>query len=106
MLLDEVDELLVSDRSRTHDNHVLTEVVSLMEVSDHFSVDLADVIDVSENRLAHHVFPVDVEIDILHEGLLGVLVRGLELLPDRVFLILEVIVVIDAVADHVAEDFD
>ena len=75
-----------------------------MEVCDHLPVDLPDVVDVAEDRLAHHVVAIAIEVDILHESLLGVLVGRLKLLPDCVLLHLEVIAIVDAVAEHVAED--
>ena len=104
MLLNQVYELLVLHSTRANDNNVLSEVVPPVEVNDHLSVDLSDVVDVSEDWLAHHVLSVDVEVDILHEGLLGVLVDCLQLLPDCILLVLNMVVVVHTIAEHVSHD--
>ena len=106
MLLDEVDKHLMVNVTGTNDYHVLTEVVALMEVCDHVASDLTDVVDVAKNGLAHHVVFEHIEVDVLHEGLLGVLIRRLQLLPDRVLLELQQPVVVDTVTEHVAHDLD
>ena len=104
MLLNQVDKLLMIDGACSHNDDILTEIVPAVEVCHHVAIDLADVVNVTEDRLAHHVVSEDVEVDVLHQGLLGVLVGRLKLLPDRVFFHLEVEVVVHAVAEHVAED--
>ena len=106
VLFHEVDQLVVPDGARSHDHHVLAEVVPLVEFHDHVARDLADVVDIAEDGLAHHVLAEDVEVDVLHEGLLRVLVYCFQLLPDGVLLQLDVVAVIRAVAEHVAHDLD
>ena len=46
-----------------------------MEVNYHLTIDLADIIDVPKNWLAHHMLPVDVEVYVFHEGFLRVLIN-------------------------------
>ena len=72
-----------------------------MEVSDHVAIDHSDVIDVTEDGLAHHVVAIDVKVDVLHQGFFWILIRCLKLLPDSVFFHLQVIIVVHAVAEHV-----
>lgn len=64
------------DISSTNNNHIFAEIVSFVEINDHVAVDLSYVVNVSEDRLAHHVFSVDVVINIFHEGLFGILISG------------------------------
>ena len=47
MLLDQVYKLLMLDCSRAYNDHVFTKVIASVEVSDHFAIDLSDVVDVS-----------------------------------------------------------
>ena len=75
-----------------------------MVVNDHVTVDHANVVDITKDWLAHHVLSIAVEVDIFHEGLFGILVCRLKLLPDGVFLELYVVIVIDTVAEHVADN--
>lgn len=77
-----------------------------MEFNDHVASYHTNVIDITKDGLAHHMLPIDVEIDILHEGLLWVLVDRLELLPNSVLLELHVISIVSAIAKHVAQDFN
>mmetsp|Transcript_1904 Transcript_1904/g.2747 ORF Transcript_1904/g.2747 Transcript_1904/m.2747 type:complete len:235 (-) Transcript_1904:419-1123(-) len=106
VLLNQVDELLVIDGTGADNDDILAEVVALVEVSDHLAVDLANVVNVTENGLAHHVIAIDVEVDVFHEGFLRVLVRSFKLLPDGVLLDLEVVVIIHTIAEHVTEDLN
>ena len=101
VLLNEIDQLLMIHCACSHHYNVLAEIVPRMEVCDHFAIDLANVVDVAENGLTHHVVAEHIEVDILHQSLLRVLIRRFKLLPNRVFLDLEVIVVVNAVAEHV-----
>jgi len=59
----------MADGTSTNNDHVLTEVVGLIEIDNHVTVDLIDVIDVSEDGLAHHVLSEDVIVDVLHQSL-------------------------------------
>ena len=78
-----------------NNHHVFTVVVVCMKVDNHISIDGVDIINVSKNRLTHHVFAINVIVDVFHKGLLGVLVYGLELLPYCVFFHFEMVQVID-----------
>ena len=42
---------------------------ALVLQSDTFTIDLVDVVDVSENWLAHHVLTENVVVDVLHQSL-------------------------------------
>ena len=72
-----------------------------MEVNDHIAINLANIVDITKDRLAHHVLSVDVKVDILHKRFLRVLICRFQLLPDRVLLQLKMIIVIDTIAQHV-----
>ena len=106
MLLDEVDKLLVVDVPCAHHDHILTEVVALMEVSDHIASDLSDVVDITKYGLAHHMIFEHIEIDVLHESLLGVLIGRLQLLPYRVLFELQEPAIVNTITEHVAHDLD
>lgn len=79
MLLCEVDKHLVINLTSAYNHNVLTEIVCSVEVNNHFPVDLPDVINISKNRLAHHMIPIAVVVHILHQSFLRVLVNSLQL---------------------------
>ena len=106
MLLDKVNKLLMVYVSSANNNHVLTEIVALVEVNDHLAINLTNIVDITEDRLAHHMISKAVKVDILHQGLLRVLVCSFQFLPDRILLELQVIVVINTIAEHIAKDLD
>lgn len=85
MLLNQIDKLLMVDCTSSHYDDILTEVVSAVEVCNHVAIDLPNVVNVTEDGLAHHVVSKYIEVDILHESFLWVLVCRLKLLPDGVF---------------------
>lgn len=70
MLLSEVNKLLVAHSSSAYNNHVVSKVVGVFEVYNHVSVNLSDVVNISKDRLTHHVFSVNVIVDVFHQGLL------------------------------------
>ena len=84
MLLDEVYKHLMVDVTGAYNDHVFTEVVALMEVRNHISGDLTDVVYIAKNGLTHHMIFEHIEVNVLHQGLLGVLVCRFQLLPNRV----------------------
>ena len=53
----------------TADYNVLSKVVWRMKINNHVSIDLVDVIDLSQDRLTHHVVFVDVIVNTLHASL-------------------------------------
>ena len=104
MLLSQVNQLLMINVSRTDDHDILSEVVGSMEVNYHVSLNLIDVVDVSQDGLAHHMFSIDVIVDVLHKGLHHVFVRGFQFLPDRILFHLEVVIIVVGVAKHISKD--
>lgn len=70
VLFSQVHELLVVHGTSAHNDHVVTEVVGVLEVDNVVAVDLADVVHVTEDGLAHHVLSVNVIVDVLHQGFL------------------------------------
>lgn len=72
--------------SSSNDDHVLTEVVGCMEIDNHIAGDLPDVINVSEDRLAHHVLSINIVVHVFHQSFFRVLVSCFKLLPDSVLL--------------------
>lgn len=79
MLLCKVHKHLVLNLTSTYNHNVLTEIVCSVEVNNHIPVDLSDVINVSKNRLAHHMIPKAVVVHILHQSFLRVLIYSLQL---------------------------
>ncbi len=77
-----------------------------MEVCDHLSVDLADVVYVTQNWLSHHVISEAVEIDVFHKCFFWVLIHGFQFLPNGVFFKFQMIAIVDTVAKHVSKDFN
>lgn len=74
------------DSSRSYDNDIFAIIVSSMEVYNHFPVDLSDVVYISQNRLAHHMLTIDVEVHVFHQSFLGILINRLQFLPYCVLL--------------------
>ena len=106
VLLYQVNELVMADGACAYDDHILSEVVASMEVHYHIACDLANVVDVAEDGLAHHVLTKDIEVDILHQSLLRVLVHSFKFLPDSVLLKLNMVAIVCAIAEHIAHDFN
>lgn len=104
MLLGQIDELLMVDVSCSDNVHVFSVVHSLMEVHDHFARYLVDVVDFSQNRQAHHVALVHVEVDLLHQGFEVVVVGCLQFLPNGALFSFHVNFEILAVEKHVSKD--
>lgn len=46
--------------------YVLAKVVPSVEINNHVAVYRPDIIDITQNRLAHHVLPVDIVVHIFH----------------------------------------
>jgi len=96
----------VAHSTSTNNADIFTEIVSLEEINDHITINLVDVIDVTEDGLAHHVHSENIVVNVLHQSFHVVIVGGFQLLPDGVLLHLEVIIVIVRVADHITENFN
>ena len=54
------------DGTGTNNNDILPKIIASMEISNHLTIDLTDVFDVTEDRLSHHVVFVNVKVDVLH----------------------------------------
>ena len=52
------------DGTGTNNNNILPEIVASMEISNHLTIDLADVVNVAEDRLSHPVVFLDVKVDV------------------------------------------
>ncbi len=76
-------------------HHVFAEVVCGVEVNNHITVNLPYVVNIPEDRLAHHMLSEDVVVNVFHKCLFRVLVCCLQLLPDCVFLHFQVVVIVD-----------
>jgi hypothetical protein len=66
VLLCKVYQLLMANSTSADNDNIFTEVIGLMEVDDHISIDLIDVINISQNWLSHHVLSVNVIVYIFH----------------------------------------
>ena len=75
VLLDQVHKLLVFQSPSAHNDHILSVIIPAMEVNHHLTIDLADIIYVPKNWLAHHMLPVNIEVYIFHESFLRVLIN-------------------------------
>lgn len=106
MLLSQIHQHLVLDIASANNSHIFTEVHSLVKAHNHFTCDLVDVVDLSQNRQAHHVIFVDVKVYVLHQGFKVVIVCGLQLLPNSILLCLHMKLLVLAVAKHIAQHID
>ncbi len=70
MLLSQVNQLLVLNFACANYYHILSKVVSSVKINNHITIYRADVVNIPENRLPHHMLPIDVVIYILHQCLL------------------------------------
>lgn len=104
VLLRKIHNHLVLHVSRRYDYHIFAVVHPLVEADDHVPGNLVDVVDLPENRQAHHVVPVHVEVNIFHQRFKTIIVGRLQLLPNRIFFKLYVESLIKAIAEHVAQD--
>lgn len=104
VLLSQIHQLLVLNGASTNDYHVLTKVHAFVVLYDHLPIDSVDVLYFSEDGQAHHVFPVDIEVDVFHQGFEVVVVCCLQLLEDGVFFDFDVVVIVLGVTEHVAEN--
>lgn len=86
VLLCKVYQLLMANSTSADNDNIFTEVIGLMEVDDHISIDLIDVINISQNWLTHHVLSVNVVVYIFHKSLHVIIVSGFKLLPNGVLL--------------------
>ena len=106
MLLSQVYQLLMIDISSSYNDHIFAKVVSLVEVNNHIAVNLVNVVNVTKDRLAHHVLTIDVIVDVLHEGFHLIIIGCFQFLPYGILFHLQVIGVIVGVAEHISQDLD
>jgi hypothetical protein len=78
----------------TYYDNILSVIVASVKIYNHVPIDRSNVVNISQNRLSHHVFSVNVVVNIFHKGFFRVLVSSLQLLPDCVFFHFKVIVII------------
>lgn len=69
VLLGQIHKLLMIDSTCAHNDHIFTEIVGCVEIDNHFTIYLSNVIDVTEDWLSHHMLTVNVKIHIFHESL-------------------------------------
>lgn len=50
-----------------NNNDVLSEVVGLVEIHHHVTLDLIDIINISEDGLSHHVLPKYIVVHVFHK---------------------------------------
>ena len=66
VLLCQVNELLMTDSTSAYDDDILAKVVRLVKINDLITFYLIDVIDISKDGLSHHVFSVNIIVNVLH----------------------------------------
>jgi hypothetical protein len=68
MLLSQVDKLLMLNCTSSYDDHVFAIVIGSVEIHNHVSVNLADVVDVAQNWLPHHMLTINVVVHVFHQS--------------------------------------
>lgn len=94
MLLGQVNKLLMIDSASADDDNVLAKVVSFMKINYHVALYFIDIIDITKDRLPHHVLSENIIVHVLHECFHVIVIGSLKLLPDSILLHLKVIVII------------
>jgi hypothetical protein len=74
MLLSQITKLIVIDVACANHDHIFGKVHTLMVIHDHVPVNFVDVINFPEDREAHHVLPVNVVVNVFHQGFEAVIV--------------------------------
>jgi hypothetical protein len=77
-----------------------------MKFNNHIPRYLINIFNNPKNWQPHHMVSINIKVNILHQGFKSVVICGLELLPDGVFLHLNVIVQIRTVGEHIAKNTD
>lgn len=54
------------DGTWTDDDKIFSIVVTRVEIHNHISGNLSDIVNVTKDGLAHHVILITIEIDVLH----------------------------------------
>ena len=106
MLVDLANEFLMVDVTSSYNNDVVSKVVSGVEISNVISSQAVELVFVSLHWLSHHVFSVDIEMNIINQGV--------EILVMVLFVFLEYFFLNQfkfastnlAVADHVSESLN
>jgi hypothetical protein len=68
MLLSQIHKLLMVNGTSAHNDHVFAIVVGSVEIHNHVTVNLSDVVDVAQNWLSHHVLTVNVVVHVFHQS--------------------------------------
>lgn len=50
----------------THYDNILSVIVSPVEIYNHVPINRSNIVNISKNRLSHHVFSVNIVVDIFH----------------------------------------
>ena len=106
VLLTEVHQLLMLNISSANNNQILSVIHPLVEINNHIPGYLINILNNAKNWQAHHMISINIKVYILHQRFKSVVICGLELLPDCVFLHLNVIVEIRTVCEHIAKNTD
>jgi hypothetical protein len=78
--------------------HIVSEVVASVEIDNHVTSNAVNIVDVTKNRLAHHMLSVNVVVYIFHKSLHKVLIGSFKFLPNGFLFILQMILVIDGMS--------
>ena len=92
--------------SSPDNNQILSVIHPVVKLHNHISRYLINVFNNTKNRQPHHMVSVNIKVDILHQCFKSIVICGLELLPDRVFLHLHVIVEVRTVREHISKNTD
>mmetsp|Transcript_84400 Transcript_84400/g.116642 ORF Transcript_84400/g.116642 Transcript_84400/m.116642 type:complete len:304 (-) Transcript_84400:533-1444(-) len=106
VLLTQVNKLLMVYGTSTDNDHVFTIVIGVAEIHNHFTVDLSNVVNITKNRLTHHMFSINVIVNVFHQGLLRVLVGSFQLLPDCVLFQFQMVIIKHRIAKHITENLN
>lgn len=102
MLFCKINNHLVLHVSCGYDNHIFSIVHSLVKSNDHVSRNFMNIVYLSQYWQAHHMVPINVEVNIFHECFKAIIVSRLQFLPNCVFFKLYVESLVETVAEHVS----
>lgn len=94
------------DVTSTYNNDIVTEVVGGMEVSNVVSGYAVELVSVTMDWLTHHVFSVDIKVDVIDQSFEVSVVAIFVILMDFFLNEFKFASAELAVADDVTEDFD
>ncbi len=66
VLFTQINKLLMFYFASTYYDNILSVIVSPVEIYNHVPINRSNIVNISKNRLSHHVFSVNIVVDIFH----------------------------------------